>query len=327
MPTLAESDAQIQRRIARVLSRTERAILSNYRVALNTTRIELSKLYERFAVKGELTLAEMTKFDRLSKLSRDIAGELGPVFVENGVFTTAMATVAYEQSYYQYGWAVTQDVGVNLQWGLIPTDAVRAAVTHPVGGLTLPQRTRRQRRQALAGINKTIRQGLVQGDSLPVMTKRVKGFLTEDAARAMTIVRTETTRLMAEGQLASFERAEELGVDMQQSWDAALDAVTRPTHGDLDGQTVAVGEMFDSAVGPVSAPGHFGIAEQDINCRCTLTPIVADMSAENRRIRDEGVVPYKTYNTWVQDHPDIKKRFDKGLSKAVKKAEIAFVRR
>lgn len=326
MPTLAETDAQIQRRIARVLGRTERAILSNYRTALNTTRVELSKLYERFSVKGELTLAEMTKFNRLSNLSKDIAGQLGPVFVENGVFTQAMATVAYEQAYYQYGWAVSQDIGVALEWGLIPTDAVRAAVTHPVGGLTLPQRTRRQRRQALAGINDTIRQGLIQGESAPGMARRVKGFLEKDAARAITIVRTETTRLMAEGQMASFEQAEELGVEMQQSWNAALDAVTRPTHADLDGQVVNVGESFDSAVGPVSAPGHFGIAEQDVNCRCVLVPVVSGMSAENRRIRDEGVVPYTTYREWVKGKPELLKQFDKGLSKAAKDAGIAFTR-
>ena len=60
------------------------------------------------------------------------------------------------------------------------------------------------------------------------------------------------------------------------------------------------------------------MAEQDISCRCRLVPIVADMEPELRRIRDEGVVPYKSYKEWVSDKPVLKKKFETQLSKVSK---------
>ena len=66
------------------------------------------------------------------------------------------------------------------------------------------------------------------------------------------------------------EEASKKGADIVRIWSAALDGRTRPTHRKLDGQIREVGEPFEVDGMKVMQPGGFGIASEDINCRCRL---------------------------------------------------------
>lgn len=48
------------------------------------------------------------------------------------------------------------------------------------------------------------------------------------------------------------------------------DESVRDTHSELDGQMVYVTEEFTSNGNTATCPGNFGVAEEDINCRCFL---------------------------------------------------------
>ena len=56
------------------------------------------------------------------------------------------------------------------------------------------------------------------------------------------------------------------------------DDKVRDTHMELDGQVVDVNEKFvvPSTGNSTESPAAFGIAEEDINCRCTLIPVIGD---------------------------------------------------
>lgn len=53
-------------------------------------------------------------------------------------------------------------------------------------------------------------------------------------------------------------------------WDATMDERTRPTHADLHGTELMIEEYFETINGKALAPGMFGVAEEDVNCRCLL---------------------------------------------------------
>ena len=64
--------------------------------------------------------------------------------------------------------------------------------------------------------------------------------------------------------------AKERGCDLVKVWDSTLDMKTRPTHRECDGQVRELDENFKNANGEAKAPGQFGIASEDINCRCAV---------------------------------------------------------
>ena len=58
--------------------------------------------------------------------------------------------------------------------------------------------------------------------------------------------------------------------NFEKQWDSTLDGETRPNHRLLDGQVRELDEAFEVSGMKVNAPGHFGIAAEDCNCRCCL---------------------------------------------------------
>ena len=94
-------------------------------------------------------------------------------------------------------------------------------------------------------------------------------------------------------------------------WDATLDFKTRSTHANLDGQTVQIDEYFESDEGKVFAPHEFGIASQDINCRCRLSSVpLWDTNSENFTRKDNisgEIIPYLNYDKWKSIYRTISK--------------------
>lgn len=59
-------------------------------------------------------------------------------------------------------------------------------------------------------------------------------------------------------------------MDVVKQWDATLDARTRPHHALLDGQIRELDKPFEVNGRKAMYPIGFGIASEDIHCRCTL---------------------------------------------------------
>ena len=128
MRDLAKLEAWVDKRLAAGITRTERQILINYKIALDGIRVELSKVYEKYAKAGALTYAEMTKYNRLKNLHDQLTGTMGTVLSKNGRLVNKLAEVQYQESFFMHAWAIDQSAGVNLRWGLLNEKAVKAAV-------------------------------------------------------------------------------------------------------------------------------------------------------------------------------------------------------
>ena len=87
---------------------------------------------------------------------------------------------------------------------------------------------------------------------------------------AIRITRTEGHRVLIASTMKAQENAKENGADVVKQWDATLDEYTRESHQMLDGQIRELDENFEVGGASAPAPGHFGIAKEDINCRCSL---------------------------------------------------------
>lgn len=273
---------QTQQRANNVAERHEKAIAAEivrvYREAVKEIRGELSELYERYATNGQLTLAEMTRYNRLTKMERQIVKTMRPHINNNRKLLEKLSEVQYEESFYRTAWSYDNELRVSLGWGQIPHDAVKAAVANPLRATAVKELSQ----QTLNRVNRAIQQGLIRGLSMRKMMQGVRDAAGISAADAMRIARTEAHRSRELGHLAASQEATDKGVELWRVWDATLDARTRPTHAQLDGTKRRPGKSFP---GGAEYPGGFGIASEDINCRCRVVDEIEGYEPQGRRIR------------------------------------------
>lgn len=278
------------------LTAYEREVIRNYAEALRDIRADIGKLYERYAVNGVLTNAEMSKYNRLTALEAQITDDLGPVFRKNQALIEKMSRVEYEEAFYRYAWSIDQQTGVALKWGLLNTETVKAAVANPLRKIA----ETRLRQDGLIKIRRAVSQGLIRGSSYPKMMKEIKGAINGSAADALRIVRTEGQRAQVLGQQANYADARRIGVEVVDVWDAALDSRTRDSHGALDGVKAKYrsGQPYwNTEVGEVAGPLRSGVASFDINCRCRIRGEIEGFEPEKRRIKGK-IQAYQTYSEW-----------------------------
>lgn len=118
--------------------------------------------------------------------------------------------------------------------------------------------------------------GFASGASYGDMANQITGKMIGNYAamrggalgRAKLIVRTEGNRIANAARLEAARAAKQQGADLVKQWDSTMDKKTRPHHVQLDGQVRELDEPFEVDGRKAQAPGKFGIASEDINCRC-----------------------------------------------------------
>ena len=118
--------------------------------------------------------------------------------------------------------------------------------------------------------------GASLGESAVEIADRIDEVLSSTrtarwANRATVVARTETMGALNAGRQDAFAAvAEELGTPFEQMWVATIDARTRVTHANADGQRVSLGQPFIVGEAPLRFPGDpLGPAKEVIQCRCT----------------------------------------------------------
>ena len=126
-------------------------------------------------------------------------------------------------------------------------------------------------------INAQLLQGILQGESIPEMAKRMQTVANSDLAGATRTARTMHTAAQNAGRQSGYNRAAQQGAIFEKTWLAANNERTRLSHSLMNGQTVAHDEKFVSPVTGVKLmfPGDWNAEGGDVgseiyNCRCTM---------------------------------------------------------
>lgn len=143
-------------------------------------------------------------------------------------------------------------------------------------------------------ITSAITQGVLQGDRIPDIAKRLRSVTNMDRSAALRNARTYTTAAENKGRIDSYQRAKELGIDLQKEWMATPDGRTRDSHVDLDGERVDVDATFSNGCRYPADP--MGDPAEVYNCRCTLVAAVKGRQYHDDRFTrlPEGM----TYEDW-----------------------------
>lgn len=123
-------------------------------------------------------------------------------------------------------------------------------------------------------IRAELSRGVANGSTWNEMAKHIANGMNSPYNKAINnairIVRTEGHRIQQSSALHAQFAAKEKGADVLKQWDSTLDNRTRPHHRQLDGQIRELEEDFEVDGMTAPAPGHFGRASEDCNCRCCI---------------------------------------------------------
>jgi len=127
-------------------------------------------------------------------------------------------------------------------------------------------------------VKRLVRAGIEKGLSNRQIAENIRSATTFNAARAQRIAQTETTKAINTATNDAYKQFEEQeDVKVLKEWIDSRDDKVRESHLELGSQApIPVDEDFkvDGYSGP--APASFGAAAMDINCRCTIAPIIIE---------------------------------------------------
>lgn len=121
-------------------------------------------------------------------------------------------------------------------------------------------------------INAETLQGILQGESMDKIAKRIMNVQEMNKTQAIRSARTIVTGAENKGRQDSYARAEADGIILQKEWIATNDGRTRHSHAMLDGAIVDQDKKFDNGLMYPGDPN--GRPEETWNCRCTVAAVV-----------------------------------------------------
>ena len=327
------NDDLAHRQTERKLSALERRIASVYRQASKEMQGKIEAYFLAFKERDETQRAameagEITKQEyinwRLSQMARgerymalrDALAERMTKANEAAVAYINDATPGIYSLNRNYAAYTIEKVGGNIGFTLYDESTVRRLLQK--SPRLMPYYPKKKavargidlawgRRQIRAQITSSI----LQGESIPDIAKHLMQRIPEmNKASAVRTARTAVTSAQNGGRLASYEKADQMGIKVRKVWIATKDGKTRRDHRRLDGEAVDWDEEFSNGLRYPGDPS--GKPEEVYNCRCSMrTEISKKYEAESRqmRVRDPKTgrnvlvneMTYAEWERWVKD--------------------------
>lgn len=163
-------------------------------------------------------------------------------------------------------------------------------------------------------INNEVSRGIATSLSYAEVARNISRVSDVNMNKTYRIARTEGHRISNAAAYDAQKKAKNAGADVVKQWHAGLDKRTRPHHAQLDGQIREIDEPFEIAGHKAMYPGGFGIAAEDINCRCGIfqRAITALDEDDLQRLKDRAAY-YGLDKT--KDFEDFKKKYLNTLDK------------
>jgi len=167
--------------------------------------------------------------------------------------------------------------GTNLAYGSLGIERMIHGIEHKapdenlIDEVVLAQRLNKvtgMTDTVFAQLKASLSDGLEASETIQELSARAKDVFNITSNRSLVIARTESNSLL-NGSATSVYKKE--GVSMKE-WLTTLDSAARESHIEIDGEIVGIDGQFSNGL---SYPGDpSGPAEEVVNCRCSISPVV-----------------------------------------------------
>ena len=274
---------EMEKRLSAIYSRADKEITKKYNDLLQNISIQDRKKRELVEA-GKLSEDEYKKWRKKKLLyekqakerANEIAAELSRVNEMAMAYVNGELPEIYGLNYNAIEKTIDEIGGYSFT--LVDADTVRNLALNDE--TLLPYKYidgKKDIRWNTKKVNAEVLQGILQGESIPDIAKRLSNVTEMNKTAAIRNARTSVTSAECKGRQDSYIRATNDGIILSREWVSTNDGRTRHSHVLLDGQTAEVDEPFKSELGDIMYPGDPSADPANVyNCRCTIVAKVID---------------------------------------------------
>lgn len=287
---------ELERLSERKYKEVDSQLFNTYKDALKEIKQRLQMYINAY---DQLSFSKRLEVERLFNVAKEMdnilttAGSKVEDIIKD--YSTDQAIQGYNGVWYQ----LEQSQNITMGMPVINHDYIATIVNKPVAGKTLSKRLYQNRKKLAKVTSDAIINGMLSGEGYKVIAKRISDLTEASYKQSLRIARTEAGRTQSITTQKGYEESEKLGIEMEKTWLATLDRKTRHDHQILDGQTVGIKKKFKIHNYEAEGPRLFGVAKEDVNCRCTTIIKVNGISPELRKDNvNKDYVPFMSYEEW-----------------------------
>lgn len=266
------------------LAKLEKDLQALYTEAYKDIKKNASDILAKIEFTPDMTpqqrYTEALKYDRLKKLETQIGEALKNVNAE------AVKLINNEMvNVYKENWAFMADGIKEAVFPVLSKNEIKTILTEQITPFKkLAIDTLKDATQIKQQLTRQLIGGIMQGESIPQIAKRIRSTFESNLSRSVTIARTETTRVENSARQDVAETASKSGLPMKKKWISTSDERTRPEHVAANGQVVDYDKPFIVGGEELMYPGdENGSAGNVINCRCTVVSFVDKDALKKQR--------------------------------------------
>ena len=268
-----------QKEVARVQLEDEEAVVKEiekaYKKALTDINAKIRALQT-----DELTQSRIYQLQYQKALKSQINGILERMRDEQYTSIEQYLKDCYEKGYLGVMYDL-QGQGIPLIIPIDQTQVVNAVVNDVPLSESMYDHMGKTVSTLKKRVNAELSRGLSQAYSWTKIARNIENVSKIGYSNAVRIARTEGHRIQNQSAMDAMKKVQDRGVKIMKQWISTLDRKTRPDHQKLDGQVREIDEPFEVNGHKGMHPGAFGVAKEDINCRCRMVQTMErDMDEE-----------------------------------------------
>lgn len=281
----------MERHLLNLEKKTRDSIKRDYAAALSIVKQRIAELTEQYEQNPELR-SKIYQRQYQQKLQVQLEAALNGLADKNMKHTADFLENAYQDAFIGADYNIKAE-GYDI---FIPLDRQRMteAIYRSSGGFRLSKSVYDgdidELRKKLQG---ELSRGLNAGMDYATISKMAASKCEVSYSSMKRIIATEGHRVQNEAKMACMYDAKAAGADIVKEWSATMDAATRERHQILDGQVRELEDAFTALGAEAQYPGGFGIASEDINCRCCLLQRARRALSDKQRKELESYAAYR----------------------------------
>ena len=216
-----------------------------------------------FLRKKELTLQSTRYSQMVERLTRQLAetNQISLAYINNQL--PGIYTINYNQ----------KPDGRGFRFDIVDESTIKRRIVEgdiqlPKKKISIPKDMRWNTKQ----LNSSVLQGLMAGESMDKIARRILPITNRNQASSIRNARTMVTGAENQGRLDRYGDLESKGLILNKVWIATPDERVREWHLSMDGQEVGIHDMFVDGLGnELECPGDPNAEPETVwNCRCSM---------------------------------------------------------
>lgn len=246
-----------------------------------------------------------SRITRLESLNGSIDTELSRLYARANEQFRQLLGENYTDGYYQAIYDIQSRYGYSSAFATVNSKVVENALTYPWSGANFSDRLWKHKFELLNQLRETLTTGLIRGESVQDMSKRLAERMNASRSNALRLIRTESSHIHNTAELDAYKAC---GFE-EYEYMASFGERTCDVCGGLDGQRFKLSEKQPGVNFPPLHP----------NCRCTTVAVDPDDDLEDLK---SGELDYEQwYQKYVGGRTPEKLEYRQGAETAVPRGQ------